>query len=86
MKIDDVLALAKAGFTAQQISVMAKTVDPVEAPSPSPAPAPAPVTETGPDTDAVLKQLRILGIQQSTQPPRETVDDILASIINPDAR
>ena len=79
MDIKDIIALANAGFTAQQIATMATT------PAPAPAPAPAPV-------DPIMEQLKALttAVQTNaiinsqlpiTQP--ETPEDILASIINP---
>ena len=80
MDIKDIIALASAGFTAQQIATMATT-----APAPAPAPAPVPV-------DPIMEQLKALttAVQSNaiinsqlpiTQP--ETPEDILASIINP---
>lgn len=80
MDIKDIIALANAGFTAQQIAKMATT-----APVPAPAPAPVPV-------DPIMEQLKALttAVQTNaiinsqlpiTQP--ETPEDILASIINP---
>lgn len=82
MDIKDIIALANAGFTAQQIAKMATT-----APVPAPAPAPAPVP-----VDPIMEQLKALttAVQTNaiinsqlpiTQP--ETPEDILASIINP---
>lgn len=82
MDIKDIIALANAGFTAQQIATMATT-----APAPVPAPAPAPVP-----VDPIMEQLKALttAVQTNaiinsqlpiTQP--ETPEDILASIINP---
>ena len=76
MDIKDIIALANAGFTAQQIATMATT---------APAPAPVPV-------DPIMEQLMALttAVQTNaiinsqlpiTQP--ETPEDILASIINP---
>lgn len=84
MDIKDIIALANAGFTAQQIATMATTA-PAPAPAPVPAPAPAPV-------DPIMEQLKALttAVQTNaiinsqlpiTQP--ETPEDILASIINP---
>lgn len=80
MDIKDIIALANAGFTAQQIATMATT-----APAPAPVPAPVPV-------DPIMEQLKALttAVQSNaiinsqlpiTQP--ETPEDILASIINP---
>lgn len=42
MNVNDVLTLAKAGFTAAQITAMATAVTPAPAPAPAPAPTPAP--------------------------------------------
>lgn len=100
MNYEDVVALAKAGFTADQIILMQhpqdpKPAEPVPA-EPAPAkpaePAPAePAPAAAPDlgkliTDGFAKLNETLvktNLQQAQQPPQETVDDILASIINP---
>lgn len=100
MNYEDVVALAKAGFTADQIILMQhpqdpKSAEPVPA-EPAPAepakPAPAePVQAATPDlgkliTDGFAKLNETLvktNLQQAQQPPQETVDDILATIINP---
>lgn len=97
MNYEDVVALAKAGFTADQIIMMQhpqdpKPAEPVPA-EPAPAePAPAePVPAAAPDlgkliTDGFAKLNETLvktNLQQAQQPPQETVDDILATIINP---
>ena len=142
MNIADVVTLARAGFTADQIARMYATPAPVAqvapapvaqvapapvaqvaptpvaqvAPTPvaqvAPAPvaqvaptpvaqvaptpvaqvAPAPVAQVAPtpDNNPVMEQLKMLtatlqanAILNSNQPKQETVDDILASIINP---
>lgn len=98
MNYEDVVALAKAGFTADQIILMQhpqdpKPAEPAEpAPAPEPTPAPAePVPAATPDlgkliTDGFAKLNETLvktNLQQAQQPPQETVDDILATIINP---
>lgn len=89
MTRDEILILAKAGFNATQIAALnsiqtpATVPEPAPSPSPSPSPAPAHATATDTATDAVLKQLQLLGISSSSQPPKQTTDDILASIINP---
>ena len=83
MDIKDIITLANAGFTAQQIATMA--APPVPTPVPAPVPAPVPV-------DPIMEQLKALtaAVQTNaiinsqlpiTQP--ETPEDILASIINP---
>ena len=91
MKVSDILALAAAGFTAQQIAAI-NTAFAVETSAPAQQPAQvqqlAPVQ---PDPSAeILKQLGIISgqitaanITGSTQPPQQTADDILAEIIAP---
>ena len=96
MDIKDIIALANAGFTAQQIATMATTAPaPAPAPVPAPAPAPVPAPEPAPapvPVDPIMEQLKALttAVQTNaiinsqlpiTQP--ETPEDILASIINP---
>lgn len=105
MNYEDVVALAKAGFTADQIILMQHPQDPKPAEpvpaepapakpaEPAPAePAPAkPVPAAAPDlgkliTDGFAKLNETIvktNLQQAQQPPQETVDDILATIINP---
>lgn len=98
MNYEDVVALAKAGFTADQIILMQHPQDPKPAEPAAPAPAelvpaePAPTEPAAtPDlgkliTDGFAKLNETLvktNLQQAQQPPQETVDDILASIINP---
>lgn len=100
MNYEDVVALAKAGFTADQIILMQhpqdpKPAEPVPA-EPAPAepaePAPAePVSAAAPDLGKLITEgfaklnetLVKTNLQQAQQPPQETVDDILATIINP---
>ena len=51
MKIDDIIALAKAGFTMEQIGEMnriLKKPQPEPAPAPQPEPAPAPQPQPAP--------------------------------------
>lgn len=99
MTNDDILTLAKAGFTAQQIAALSAVqpkAEPAPAPAPEPAPAPAPapaVPAPEPQTiEQVLAAVNGLNknVQQallagSSQPgsPVETTEQILANIINP---
>lgn len=97
MKQEDIVALAKAGFTREQIVALAGLQT---APVPQTAPVQqtasvqqtAQVQQPGTSGDPVLDAL--LGLREdmkkqallfSSQPPthQETTDDILASIINP---
>ena len=95
MTNEDILTLAKAGFTAQQIAALS-AVQPKAEPAPAPAldPAPAPaVPAPEPQTiEQVLAAVNGLNknVQQallagSSQPasPVETTEQILANIINP---
>ena len=88
MNYEDIILLVKAGYTRDQIAAM-------QAPAPAPAPAPADPEPPKPQgiedlsqmlasefaklNDAIVKA----NLQQAQQPPQESVDDILASIINP---
>lgn len=97
MKINDLVALANAGFTKDDIMKIAGAIEqpaPTPAPSPAtPAPAPAPAPAQAPSPDPVAEMLGKLGVAvenlqkaaigNSQQPQSEGVDDILAAIINP---
>ena len=90
MKKEDILTLARAGFTATQIAALSKISeepkkDPEKDPEPKKDPEPAPGTD-----EALLKAIEGLGVKiegmninSSNQPKLETTDEILASIINP---
>lgn len=52
MNYSDIIALARAGFTAQQIAQMAQ-IEPVYQPTPAPVPAPQPEPEPAP---AIVQQ------------------------------
>ena len=91
MKLDDIVALAKAGYTAEQISQLATAGSaPAKQEEAAQTPAePAPPVKPDP-MEAMLTQLSQLtaaiqanGILGSTQPKQPTADDILASIIAP---
>ncbi len=92
MTRDDILTLARAGFSAEQIAALS-TIQPALAPAPDPVPAPAPDPVPAPapsSVDALLAKLGVLtdtiqanGINGSNQPKQETADDILAAIIAP---
>lgn len=88
MKKDDILTLAKAGFTAAQIAALSKIQ---EEPKTEEQKSPENKTDPAPGTDeALLKAIEGLGVKiegmninASNQPEVETADQILASIINP---
>ena len=48
MKLDDVLTLARAGYSAQQIAQFAQLEKQTPAPAPAPAPAPTPTPAPAP--------------------------------------
>lgn len=117
MTTKEIIALAQAGFTVQEIATlnrldinpqsmetgttpMSHTPAPVNpvfppqaVPAPSPSPSPAPATATdqaqvpdqtlNPVFQALLDRFNRTEIANSSQPPIQTADDVLAQIINP---
>ena len=97
MKASEIIALATAGYTAEQIAVIAKAAkeqpapQPVQQPAPQPAqqPAPQPVQQPAGyvdlmgKLDALTTQIQQSAILNSAQPREESADDILANIIDP---
>ena len=98
---DDILTLARAGFTATQISalnsIQTPVVQPVQPVHPVVQPVQTPVqpvqTVVQPVTDQygdtlnqILSAIQTNAINQTTQPKVQTTDDILAEIINPPIR
>ena len=83
MTQNDILILARAGFTAQQIAALSVTQ--VQAAPAAPAAQAAPAAPTAPLTyeqfQQELQKMALMGAQQSGKV--ETADTILASIINP---
>lgn len=95
----DVLALAKAGFTRDEIAaILGSAPDPAPAPASDPAPAPAPAPDPAPaptasqpdllaqllsKVDGLTGALQANAVMTSKQPQPETADQILASIIRP---
>ena len=93
---DDILVLARAGFSAQQIGALNSIQTPVQTTPVQPvqtAPVqpvqttPQPVTTTnqnsGDTLTQILNAIQSNAINQTSQPVRQTTDDILAEIINP---
>lgn len=83
MNVHDIIALANAGYTADQINQLAA----LALQNPAPAPAPAPAHD---QFSMLMQQMQQLtgaiqanGIAQSQQPKPETAQDVLASIILP---
>lgn len=94
MKVEDVLALAKAGFTAEQITTIAGAMNPAPTPAPEPAPTPeptpAPAPAPAPDFLKLLEAMQDLtqavqsgAINNSNQPKAQTPEEILAHILDP---
>ena len=95
MTFDDIIALAKAGFTADQISRLSAvqntaqpTVPAVPPVQTQPAVPPVQIPYNSPDyilqaINSVNDTMRQMQINMSNQPKPETTDDIIASIINP---
>ena len=97
MKLEDLMALVRAGYTKDEISAMtapAPAPEPAPEPAlePAPEPAPDPVADPAPQfsrTEALLRE--ILGAVQmgninnaTTEPPVEKGADVVtARIINP---
>ena len=91
MTQQEILTLAKAGFTAQQIAALNQ----IQPAAPEPAPEPANVPEANPvnnqSVDQILgainglqQQIQQSNLQHAQQPAQvQTADSILAAIINP---
>ena len=90
MNIEDVLTLARAGYNAEQISTLARGMNSAPVAPAEPAPvAPAEPASSNAELLNAIKGLEttIKGLAVATTsqpaPKSETVDDIIASIINP---
>ena len=96
MTFDQLMRLLDAGFTKAEIMELNGTPAPAPQPEPEPAPQPEPEPQPEPapapqnDQAAILAKLEELNqtiirsnINKSMQPEKESVDDILASIIRP---
>lgn len=93
MTQNDILILAKAGFTAQQIAALSATQAPAAQAPAAPAAPVAPTVPAAPAAQAApltydqfqheLQKMALLGAHQSGKV--ETADSVLASIINPPA-
>ena len=91
MTIKDIVSLANAGFTAEQIAALAAAPQPAE--QPQPAAQPQPIAQPQPADDPISKLMAQVGaltaavqasnIGTSRQPQPQTADDILAEIIAP---
>ena len=85
---NDVLALARAGYNSQQIALLSRAAADQQPAQQQPAQQPAQKTEPTPGD--IMQQLQQLtgAIQMqnqlnSQQPQSETVEDILATVLEP---
>lgn len=96
MKIKDIIALAGAGFSKQDIIKIAGTVSapaPIQTPTPASAPVSAPVPAQDVFNqrmgvldnrlDEITKLIQVGNLSNSQIPEPPTTEDMLASIINP---
>lgn len=97
MKIEDLLALTKAGWSKEEIIKLSlaeqeppkAAEEPIQQPEEAPIEAPKEDPSSAKIDDVIAKLetlasgMEKMAIQNSRLPERETVDDILASIINP---
>ena len=89
MKASEIIALATAGYTAEQIAVIAKAAkeQPAQQPAQQPVQQPAQQPDGYADLmgklDALTTQIQQSAILNSAQPREESADDILANIIDP---
>ncbi len=85
---NDILTLAKAGFTAQQIGALNNvgTQQPAQVVQQAQPAQQTQQTQQPAQNDMlsqIMAQLQTNAINQTQQPAQQTTDDILASIINP---
>ena len=80
MNVNEIVALAKAGFTASQIATLNSIG---VAPTPAAPAAPAALAAPNDPFAQILAQLQANAINATQQPQQQTTDDILAEIINP---
>ena len=99
MNYSDIIALARAGFTAQQIAQMSQAEQVPQEPAPAPAPAveqqepaPAIVQQTPDQLSAILAEMQTLKQTMQAQnrqnaelipPTPQSAQDILSSMIAP---
>ena len=83
MNASDILTLARAGFTAQQIAALAAAPAPAQSGTPAQAPAADPMQQLLAQMGALTQAVQANAILAAGQPKQETADDILAQIIAP---
>ena len=78
MNANDILALAHAGFNAEQIMQISAAMT-----APAPAPTAVDIAALLGRMDVMTQTLQASNILGSMQPPQPTADEILANIIAP---
>ena len=86
MKLDDIIALCKAGYTKDDLAKL-MTLDSAVPAAPAVS---APAAPTAKDEDGIIaainalgEQIKIMNITSTEQPKPQTAEDVLASIILP---
>lgn len=94
MQIDDILILARRGFTAEEIKAMANRTEEKPAAEPPKEDPPANFQKAeekpaGPDLAALAEEVKALrtqmqakAIRENPMPEKPSVDDILAGILS----
>lgn len=91
LNINEIITLAGAGFNATQIAMLNNMTQTMTQQMTQPMAQPAPHT-TGSDNiwdsmmskmDAMANMIQSNNVLNSNQPPQQSVDDVLAEIINP---
>lgn len=83
MRTNDILTLARAGFTAQQISALASIKETGTQTQQTVTTDNNQMQNNLVNVNDLMQTMQAMNIMNATQPKPETVDDILASIINP---
>ena len=99
MKLDEIMKLVNAGFTAEQIQALEPAPEPTPDPAPAPEPAPDPAPAPAPNDNNIMQtlagmqqnitqltatmQAMLLKGAQTGAPSVETTPEILAHIVNP---
>ena len=84
MELNDILALAKAGYTRDEIEQMVPGTTPVTDNSPVPAESPAPAQDTEPvksqTAEPVAVAEPVAGAEAEPKPQEPTMSDLMLSI------
>ena len=84
MEIKDIIALANAGFNAEQIMRINESIKPPETvEKPVEKVEKNPFNQMMEKMDSLISTIKTSNINNSSQPEQMSMDDFLASIINP---